>query len=243
MIKDWSIEINQFSSSRMALIASSGEERLPFSEPFVLALNSAHALAAFLTYNFHKSEWTDQEVGIALGRGLLVIPVYLEIDPYGFMARKQAMSGNLKNIERLAMGLINILTLLEDNPYEKESFVCMFSACGNDQPLKDFTVADLAGCGPNANRITLTTLHSSKGLQFDIVIIPGLEDGRLPSWGVKSETAMKEARRTFYVGFTRARYQVYLLYSGWYQNQYGRTFKKGPSRFVSELQNKLECKL
>jgi DNA helicase II / ATP-dependent DNA helicase PcrA len=141
------------------------------------------------------------------------------------------------------LGLINILTLLEDNPYEKESFLCMFSACGNDQPLKDFTVADLAGCGPNANRITLTTLHSSKGLQFDIVIIPGLEEGRLPSWGVQSETAMNEARRTFYVGFTRARYQVYLLYSGWYQNQYGRTFRKGSSRFVSELQKKIECKL
>lgn len=74
-----------------------------------IALNSANALAAFLTSDFHKSNWTDQEVGIALGRGLLVIPVKLEIDPYGFMARKQAMPGSFENIEKLTIDLINIL--------------------------------------------------------------------------------------------------------------------------------------
>jgi len=77
-----------------------------------LALSSAHALAAFLTVDFHKSKWTDQEVGIVLGRGILVIPVRIGIDPYGFMARRQAMTGNLENIEQLAMDLINILLKL-----------------------------------------------------------------------------------------------------------------------------------
>lgn len=40
-----------------------------------LALNSAHALAALVTPDFCQSNWTDQEVGIALGKGLLVIPI------------------------------------------------------------------------------------------------------------------------------------------------------------------------
>lgn len=74
-----------------------------------LALNSANALAAFLTPDFHESKWTDQEVGIALGRGMLVIPVGLGIDPYGFMAGKQAMPGSFENIEKLTTDLINIL--------------------------------------------------------------------------------------------------------------------------------------
>lgn len=74
-----------------------------------LALNSANALAAFLTPDFTDSKWTDQEVGIALGRGMLVIPIGLGIDPYGFMAGKQAMPGSFENIEKLATGLIDIL--------------------------------------------------------------------------------------------------------------------------------------
>ena len=74
-----------------------------------LALNSAHALVAFLTTDFHKSNWTDQEIGIALGRGLLVISVKLGIDPYGFIAGKQAMQGSFEKIDLLAIDLINIL--------------------------------------------------------------------------------------------------------------------------------------
>lgn len=80
-----------------------------WEDEIFLALNSAHALAAFLTPEFHKSKWTDQEVGIAQGRGLLVIPVGLGIDPYGFMARKQALPGSFEKIEQLATGLIDIL--------------------------------------------------------------------------------------------------------------------------------------
>lgn len=75
----------------------------------LLALNSAHALAAFLTPDFHKSEWTDQEVGVALGNGLFVMPISFGVDPYGFMARKQAMRGNFGETGRLAVDIIEIL--------------------------------------------------------------------------------------------------------------------------------------
>ena len=132
------------------------------------------------------------------------------------------------------------LSLWKESPEENEAFDSMLSACEDGKPLGGFTVADLAGCGPNANRISLNTLHSSKGLQFDVVIIPGLEEGRLPSWGAQSEEALNEARRTFYVGFTRARHLVYLLYSGHYQNRWGRTYEDGPSRFVLDLQKRLD---
>jgi hypothetical protein len=74
-----------------------------------LALNSANALAAFFTLDFHKSKWTDQEIGIALGRGLIVIPISVGFDPYGFMAGKQAMRGSFEKIDQLAIDLIDIL--------------------------------------------------------------------------------------------------------------------------------------
>ena len=59
------------------------------------ALFSAHALVALLTPDFPQSEWTDQEVGIAIGRGLPVISVRLGHDPYGFVAKHQAIPGSL----------------------------------------------------------------------------------------------------------------------------------------------------
>ena len=58
------------------------------------ALGTTHALAAILTDDFHGSLWTDQEVGIALALGRLVVPVRAPTVPYGFMARLQALRGD-----------------------------------------------------------------------------------------------------------------------------------------------------
>jgi hypothetical protein len=56
------------------------------------ALASMDAFVALLTKRFHESDWTDQEVGYALGRGVPLIAAKLERDPYGFIGRFQALS-------------------------------------------------------------------------------------------------------------------------------------------------------
>lgn len=108
--------------------------------------------------------------------------------------------------------------------------------CGKGRALDDFKLDDFARCGGRPDTVALTTLHSSKGLEYEVVIMPGLEEGRLPRYSVKTSDELAEARRVFYVGMTRAKNAIYLLYSGWYQNRYGRTFRNGPSRFINELQ-------
>lgn len=55
------------------------------------ALQSMDALVALLSSDFHDSDWTDQEVGVALGRGIPVIPVRLGKDPYGLMGKLQGL--------------------------------------------------------------------------------------------------------------------------------------------------------
>jgi hypothetical protein len=55
------------------------------------ALFSADALLAIMTDKFHASKWTDQEIGIAIGRGIPVISVRLGTDPYGFIGKYQAI--------------------------------------------------------------------------------------------------------------------------------------------------------
>lgn len=60
------------------------------------ALATADSLVALLHPGFHTSNWTDQEIGFAMGRGLPVFAVRLGQDPYGFIGRFQAFNGNSK---------------------------------------------------------------------------------------------------------------------------------------------------
>lgn len=73
------------------------------------ALATCDALACLLTEGFNSSKWTDQEVGFVMGRGALVIPVRLGLDPYGFMGRFQGYQGAGKDPLELARGIVEIL--------------------------------------------------------------------------------------------------------------------------------------
>lgn len=74
------------------------------------ALHTCDALVAFLTPEFHGSKWTDQEVGFCVQRRVLVIPIRLGVDPYGFIARYQALTpGRKPSAEEIASGLFAIL--------------------------------------------------------------------------------------------------------------------------------------
>jgi hypothetical protein len=73
-----------------------------------IALSTCHAMVAFLTPDFHSSKWTDQELGYCLRRGVLIIPIRLGCDPYGFIGRYQAPQGAGKTAAGLAAVLFNI---------------------------------------------------------------------------------------------------------------------------------------
>jgi nucleoside 2-deoxyribosyltransferase len=66
------------------------------------ALATCDAVVALLHPNFHKSNWTDQELGFGMGRGVPVIAIRLGEDPYGFIGRFQAFNGQRKSALTLA---------------------------------------------------------------------------------------------------------------------------------------------
>ena len=57
-----------------------------------MALRTCDSMVALMVKGFHNSKWTDQEIGLVLGRDLLIIPVRMGEDPYGFIGKFQAIS-------------------------------------------------------------------------------------------------------------------------------------------------------
>lgn len=87
-------------------------------------------------------------------------------------------------------------------------------ACAEDGPLAEFTVEIFGNQGKNPDQINLMTLHGSKGLEFQAVIMVGLEEGDFPNnYDVANTESLQEASRLFYVGITRAKNQIHLLYN------------------------------
>jgi hypothetical protein len=106
-----------------------------------LALNTCHAFAAILCQDFKTSSYCDQEVGLALQRGVLIIPVRLEIDPCGFMAPLQGVSAFGKVANEIA---IDIRTLLLAHPATKGVMVAIEEKA-TERLAKDFLCADNFG--------------------------------------------------------------------------------------------------
>ena len=75
-------------------------------------------------------------------------------------------------------------------------------------------VSELDKLGPDADAVTLMTLHNAKGLEFPVVFISGLEDGLFPLAKAYDDPALlEEERRLFYVGITRAERKLYLTHA------------------------------
>ena len=72
-------------------------------------LQTMDALAAILMPGFKESNWCDQEVGVAVGRDVLVIPIRRGLDPYGFIGKYQGIQAKGKNIGQVAEAIFDTL--------------------------------------------------------------------------------------------------------------------------------------
>lgn len=96
-------------------------------------------------------------------------------------------------------------------------------------------VSDTDNINQAADAVHLMTLHSAKGLEFKTVFIVGLEEGILPhSRSLLDEHEMEEERRLMYVGITRAKEKVYLLFTR-ERNIFGSLQSNSPSRFIDNI--------
>jgi DNA helicase-2/ATP-dependent DNA helicase PcrA len=115
-----------------------------------------------------------------------------------------------------------------------------FEAQENAGTLDDFLanvalISDLDTLDPTSSFVTLMTMHASKGLEFPVVFLTGLEDGVFPHTRALTDlTELEEERRLAYVGITRAMDRLYLSYA-MRRTLFGNTFAHPKSRFLEEM--------
>ena len=106
-------------------------------------------------------------------------------------------------------------------------------------------LTDILSNSDGLEKISLMTLHSAKGLEFNYVFLPGWEEGIFPNQRSLDENGNKgleEERRLGYVGITRARKNLYISYVN-FRKQYNYSiYRSIPSRFLSELPDE-SCKI
>jgi uncharacterized protein (TIGR00375 family) len=99
--------------------------------------------------------------------------------------------------------------------------------------------ADPDMCEAHAQKVSLMSLHSAKGLEFPVVFIAGCEDGYLPfCWPGHETMNGDEERRLFYVGMTRARDQLFLTHAR-QRTLWGRKEDRTISPFVKDIEDRL----
>jgi hypothetical protein len=118
-----------------------------------VALRTCDALLALMVKGFHESKWTDQEIGVALGRDILIIPVRMGQDPYGFIAKYQAITytshddlidsvlalllKNKKTSKRMSYSLMNKFENSESYAEAKENIILIEKLKYWDSTLSD----------------------------------------------------------------------------------------------------------
>ncbi len=93
----------------------------------------------------------------------------------------------------------------------------------------------------NSNSVKIMTVHASKGLEFPVVFIGGMEDGIFPSGRAFEDIEqMEEERRLFYVAITRAKEKVFITYARKRATFSGHLNETKPSRFLKDIKDKVK---
>lgn len=190
---------------------------------------------------------SDSNLGTAIG-GRVVEPLS---DYFGKIKKIQDVAkSSLSKAVELAIKTSGLIEHLSDGTFENEerienlrellSVVKELEGVKEELTLDSFLeevalISDIDNYNEEDEGITLMTLHTSKGLEYKYVFIVGLEENIFPhSRSMLDASELEEERRLFYVGMTRAKEELYLVYAR-RRLYFGGIQHNQPSRFIAEI--------
>lgn len=196
----------------------------------------------------------DEAGGFSSRTKNLLLEVLNFINKYSYLKSDISLS-------EVVRGVIDEMGILKDlrieNTAESEervnnineliSAVAEYEDGAEDASLENFLqqvslVADIDEVDNKKNAVTLMTIHSSKGLEYPVVFITGLEEGLFPVGGaINTDDDMEEERRLFYVAVTRAKEKLYISYAN-QRYRFGMQQYQMKSRFLKETETEADEK-
>lgn len=154
-----------------------------------------------------------------------LLSIMLDIDYMGYLIKKYPKDHEAKkdNVSEL----LNMLSEAESRGLTFMEFM-EDSLLGNDQDTDN-----------KGNTVKIMTVHAAKGLEFETVFLPALEEGVFPSaLSMCTKDTEEEERRLFYVAVTRAKEKLFLS-SAKERMKFGKTIENPVSGFVTEIENNI----
>ena len=200
-------------------------ETMQQAEQFEVLAKSSEKIEGFISMIDRLNKMLDNGTSVSDMYEALV----KETD-YDSFIKKESERGEaaVENVHELTSNIIQ---------YEKES--------GDEASLQGFLeytalLTDIDSYADDEDKVVMMTIHSAKGLEFDNVFIPGMEENMFPSFQaiMSDDDDMQEERRLAYVGITRAKKNLYIS-SSESRMLFGHTTRNRPSRFLNELPEQL----
>lgn len=98
------------------------------------ALHTMDALTAILMEGFKESNWCDQEIGFAVGKDVLIIPIKKELNPYGFIGKYQAIQANNTTVQEVSKSVFN--TIVKNSKTRNKMLTCLTNLISNSTHIE-----------------------------------------------------------------------------------------------------------
>jgi len=195
---------------------------------------------AFPLISDYKSDYVSALRGMAeAASGTRPLAIYEAIEAIANNQSRLDLMPALSILERYADGLEepDRLAIYEDVAVFRQEWDQYLRAAGGSKALSSFISSKALGNTQKAARegVALLTVHSSKGLEFDVVFIAGMAEGTFPDYRATGAKEQAEERRNAFVAVTRSKRLLYLSYPASRVMPWGGTRSQVRSRFLTNL--------
>jgi DNA helicase II / ATP-dependent DNA helicase PcrA len=186
-------------------------------------------VAMIKSFNIRAHEANPYDLGMEIANGCgLLKELYNDKTPEG-VSRYENVQELLNGLKEFSEGGTSFLAP-PTQPGEEEKKPSLIEYMADIALLTDADEED-----DSRDRVSLMTIHASKGLEFPYVFLVGLEENLFPSqYSVNSRADLEEERRLFYVALTRAEKRLFLSFAET-RYRWGSLINCEPSRFIGEL--------